>query len=147
MKKLFKKCFDKTFFKFILVGIVNTLVGTLVMFLMYNALGFTYWISSASNYIVGSIVSYFLNKHFTFKNMQTGFKPIIKFIINISLCYILAYGLAKPFVKILLSSQLTKVQENISMIVGMGLFVVLNYMGQRFFAFKDGKSYNTDSKL
>ena len=47
------KLIDKTTIKFILVGIVNTLVGTGVMFLMYNLLHASYWISSASNYIIG----------------------------------------------------------------------------------------------
>ena len=64
------KLIDKTTIKFILVGIVNTLVGTGVMFLMYNLLHASYWISSASNYIIGSIVSYVLNKYFTFIHSQ-----------------------------------------------------------------------------
>ena len=67
MKKL-QKIFDKTFWKFIMVGIVNTLFGTAVMFSFYNLLHFSYWVSSAANYIFGSILSYFLNKHFTFQN-------------------------------------------------------------------------------
>lgn len=53
------KLIDKTTFKFIFVGIINTLVGTSVMFVAYNLLHFSYWISSASNYIIGSIVSFF----------------------------------------------------------------------------------------
>ena len=56
-----KKLLDKTFLKFIAVGVVNTFIGTAVMFSFYNCFHFNYWISSAANYIVGSIVSYFLN--------------------------------------------------------------------------------------
>ena len=77
------KLIDKTTIKFILVGIVNTLVGTGVMFLMYNLLHASYWISSASNYIIGSIVSYVLNKYFTFQNNEKSFAMIIKFVMNI----------------------------------------------------------------
>lgn len=66
MKDKIKNILDVTFWKFVLVGIVNTLVGTAVMFAAYNVLHLSYWISSASNYVVGSIVSYFLNKYFTF---------------------------------------------------------------------------------
>ena len=33
------------------------------MFAAYNLLHLSYWVSSASNYVVGSIVSYFLNKY------------------------------------------------------------------------------------
>ena len=65
---MIKKLFDITFWKFILVGVINTLVGTAVMFGCYNLLHLSYWVSSAANYIVGSVVSYFLNKNFTFQN-------------------------------------------------------------------------------
>ena len=60
----------------------------------------------------------------------------MRFIINISVCYLLAYGIAKPLTARLLSSMPLKVQENGAMLVGMGLFVVLNYTGQRYFAFR-----------
>lgn len=130
------KILDKTFLKFMLVGCINTLVGTFVMFISYNLIGLGYWLSSALNYIVGSIVSYILNKNYTFQNKDKSIKTVIKFIINITLCYVIAYGIAKPLVINILSSQSQIIQENIAMIVGMGLFVILNYFGQRFFTFK-----------
>ena len=58
---------DPTVYRFILVGIVNTLFGTAIMFVFYNVFHLSYWISSASNYFFGSILSYFLNKSFTFR--------------------------------------------------------------------------------
>lgn len=128
--------FDKTMARFILVGIINTLVGTAVMFSFYNLFHMSYWVSSAANYIVGSIVSYFLNKYYTFGNRERNWKIVAKFIINIAVCYLLAYGIAKPLAAKLLSSMPVKVQENGAMLVGMGLFVMLNYTGQRYFAFK-----------
>ena len=64
MKILSKFGIDKELFKFILVGIANTLFGTAIMFGMYNLLGCNYYVSSACNYIFGSILSYFLNKYF-----------------------------------------------------------------------------------
>lgn len=141
-----KKFFDIKFWKFILVGILNTVVGNGLMFLLYN---FTplkgadfglingYWISSALGYIVGSVVSYFLNKHFTFKNTEKGIKPALKFALNIAVCYFLAYGLAQPLAEWLLSSQSEIVRTNLAMLAGMCLFVAFNYIGQRFFTFKE----------
>lgn len=130
------KLIDKTFLKFIFVGALNTLFGTAVMFVCYNALNLNYWISSAANYILGSILSYFLNKYFTFQNKDKGFKTVLKFIVNISLCYLIAYGAARPLVRLALSGGSEKFQENIAMLVGMGLFVILNYTGQRLAVFK-----------
>lgn len=136
MKKLIGRFCDRTFFRFIIVGIINTVVGTAVMFIFYNFFQFGYWFSSSANYVVGSVVSYFLNKYFTFQVKERNAKFVARFIINISICYLLAYGLAKPLVAKILSSMSENIQENGAMIVGMCLFVVLNYLGQRFFTFK-----------
>lgn len=139
LRAFIAKFFDKTFLKFILVGVVNTLFGTAVMFGFYNLLHLSYWISSAANYFFGSILSYFLNKHFTFKNTEKGAGTVVRFIVNITLCYLIAYGAAKPLVRLILSGASETVRDNIAMLVGMGLFVMLNYIGQRFFAFAEKK--------
>ena len=52
------------------------------------------------------------------------------------MCYLIAYGVAKPLVRAMLSGASVSIQENVAMLSGMCLFVVLNYLGQRFFAFK-----------
>lgn len=127
---------DKTFLKFVMVGVVNTVVGTSIMFVFYNVFHLSYWVSSASNYFFGSICSYLLNKHFTFQYHEKGFKSLIRFTINILVCYLLAYGIAKPFIRWIFSGFNDTIQDNISMALGMCLFVVFNYLGQRFFAFK-----------
>ena len=136
MKELISKFFDRTFLKFLIVGVINTLVGTAVMFGCYNLLHFGYWVSSAANYVVGSIVSYFLNKYFTFQVKERSIRFVVRFIINITICYLLAYGIAKPLVARILSSMPANIQENGAMLVGMCLFVAMNYIGQRFFAFR-----------
>lgn len=130
---------DKTLIKFVMVGIVNTLFGSAIMFAMYNLIGCSYWVSSAANYIFGSVLSFFLNKHFTFENKSKDVSVVIKFTVNIIVCYLLAYGLARPAVRLLLSDSNMKVRENVAMLAGMILFVGFNYIGQRFFAFADPK--------
>ena len=133
---MIKKLLDKTFWKFILVGCINTLFGAAIMFVFYNVFHLSYWLSSASNYFFGSILSYFLNKYYTFKYKERDWNVIIRFIINIAVCYLVAYGIAKPLVRHLLGSFSVTIQENGAMLVGMVLFTLLNYFGQRFFAFK-----------
>ncbi len=127
---------QKTFLRFLLVGVVNTLVGTAIMFGLYNIAGCSYWVSSAANYFFGSIISYFLNKYFTFQNKEKSLSQVIRFVVNIVICYFLAYGIAKPVCLFLLADASVAVRDNVSMLVGMCLFTGLNYFGQRFFAFK-----------
>lgn len=128
--------FDKTVIKFLAVGVVNTLVGCGTMFLIYNLAHCSYWVSSAANYVVGGIVSFFLNKYFTFQNKTWEWSQVWKFAVNVTVCYLLGYGLAKPLALHLLAGQAVNVQENVAMLVGMCLYTGLNYLGQRFFAFK-----------
>ena len=133
-----KKWIDGTVPRFLLVGVINTLVGCGAMFLLYNLAHWSYWLSSAANYVVGSVVSFFLNKRFTFRNQERGAGVVLRFAVNITVCWALAYGLAKPFTVWLLSGTgwSPQLQGNLSMLAGSGLFVLLNYFGQRFFAFR-----------
>ena len=129
--------FDRQFLKFCGVGVINTLVGSGVMYALYNLAHCGYWFSSAMNYVVGSVVSYFLNKYFTFKSRSQSWEEVARFALNIAVCYLIAYGMAKPLVRWIFSGLSETASDNLAMLGGMGLFVILNYLGQRFFAFKD----------
>ena len=82
---------DKTLYKFLLVGLINTALGASVMFVAYNMLGLSYWLSSAANYIVGSTLSYFLNKYYTFQNNEHSLGMIVISIILINIILIIIY--------------------------------------------------------
>lgn len=127
---------NNTFVRFIIVGIINTLVGMSIMFLLFNIFGCSYWISSAANYIVGSILSYILNRNFTFHSSQKQWKSVIKFTVNILICYLIAYGIAKPFILYTMVGVSSRSQGNIALLLGSILFVILNYTGQKLFVFK-----------
>lgn len=137
-----RKFLHPTMLPFLLVGIVNTVFGTSVMFFCSEFLNLGYWISSGANYFFGSILSFYLNKHFTFRSQETGGKVVIRFTLNIIICWLLSYGMAKPITLFSLrNTQLPdKLQEQCAMLVGMVLFTILNYLGQRFFAFHDKNS-------
>lgn len=140
MKKVCKMAIvDSKTIKFLIVGVINTLFGTAIMFGLYNLAGCSYWLSSVANYFFGSILSFFLNKTFTFQNKDSLKSTVPKFILNILLCYLLAYGIAKPLTLYLLQDISITIQENVAMLVGMCLFTGFNYVGQRYFAFREKK--------
>lgn len=124
--------------RFIIVGVMNTLIGMAAMFIAYNVFHLGYWVSSAMDYIIGSIFSYFANKYFTFRARQKSGSEIVRFVINILICYLLAYSIARPVVSGVLADVNWSVStvEQLSMIFGMCIFVVLNYFGQKFFVFR-----------
>lgn len=133
-----KKIFQMEQARFIVVGVLNTIIGTAAMFIAYNIFHMGYWMSSAMDYIIGSIFSYFANKYFTFQSHKKSGKEVVRFVINILVCYVIAYSVAKPVIFTLMKgiSLSVSLMEQISMILGMCIFIVLNYFGQKFFVFK-----------
>lgn len=121
--------------KFIWVGVINTLAGTAIMFGLYNLAGCSYWISSAANYFFASILSYWLNKRFTFGYRGHVLQSGIRFALNIGVCYGIAYGAARPLAEQILAQSPLSLRENAAMAAGMCIFTGLNYIGQRFFVF------------
>lgn len=124
--------------RFVIVGVMNTIIGTAAMLIAYNVFHMGYWLSSAMDYIIGSIFSYFANKYFTFKSDKKSKAEVIRFVINIVVCYFLAYGIARPVMDIVLKNITLSqsIMDQISMFFGMGIFIVLNYFGQKYFVFK-----------
>ncbi|MDO4177141.1 MAG: GtrA family protein [Bacillota bacterium] len=122
--------------RFIAVGIINTIVGCAIMFGLYNLAGCSYWLSSAANFVLTSILSYILNKKYTFKHSGDLAGSALRFAINIAVCYVLAFGIAKPLAIWILADCSRTVQENIAMFAGLCFFTVFNYLGQRLFAFR-----------
>lgn len=124
--------------RFVIVGVMNTIIGAAAMLIAYNVFHLGYWISSAMDYIIGSIFSYFANKYFTFKSEKKSVSEVIRFVINIVVCYFISYSVAKPIVEIVLRDMKLSISilEQFSMFFGMGIFIVLNYFGQKFFVFR-----------
>ena len=128
--------FEQT--RFIIVGVMNSIIGTVAMLIAYNVFHMGYWLSSVMDYVIGSIFSYFANKYFTFKVEKKSKEEVIRFVVNIVVCYLIAYGIARPIMDMAIGRfGLSKsLMDQISMLFGTGIFIVLNYFGQKYFVFK-----------
>lgn len=127
------KLIDASVPKFLLVGVGNTLLSA---FLMFALEGLGYWPSTAIAYVAGAVLSFFLNRRFTFRSREPVGRSAVKFALTVLVCYGVAYGDAR-----VVTGGLTGLLEPIwleraTKVLGMGLYTVLNYLGQRFFAFR-----------
>ncbi|KYJ85468.1 GtrA family protein [Sulfurovum riftiae] len=97
----------KTFVQFVtynIVGIVNTLVGFSVIFLlMFVGVGPT--LSNAIGYAIGSVLSYYLNKKYTFRSLGDSKTQALKFFMVLGLSYALNFvtlqwllGFVNPYI-------------------------------------------------
>ena len=134
--------FDFTLLKFGIVGVINTLAGSALIFTLYNAAGVGYWLSSSVSYILISILSFFLNKHFTFGVRQWSAFMVITFILTITFSYLVAYGASRPVMNLLLKNSALQIRENAALLMGMCLFTGLNYLGQRLIVFRKTEEKN-----
>ena len=142
------KLLRSSFLRFLLVGVGNTLLSMVIMFLLED-LG--YWPSTAIAYVAGAVLSFFLNRTFTFHSEEKLGRSAVKFAANVAVCYVAGYGLAKLLVPIPTEPTAVPVVwfERLSKLVGMGLYTIFNYFGQRFFAFrktKGGKDRGDDPR-
>ena len=128
------KIFDKSFIKFLIVGLLNTGVSFVLMFLLE---GLGYWVSTSIAYIVGAAVSFFLNRKYTFNSDEKLLKAAIKFALSVAVCYVIAYSVAKPLMAWVLSkTSISSIwTERVTKIFAMGLYTLINYFGQKFVAF------------
>ena len=63
IKALFEKYKDfiMEVIHFGIVGVMNTLLGYLIMSGLYNLAHWNYWVSSGTSYFIGSVFSYYMN--------------------------------------------------------------------------------------
>ena len=98
MNHLHHHLVDRKLMRFAAIGTADTILGMGIMFGMYNWLGCGYWVSTAANYLITSVISFFANKYLTFHNHQKSIRQAFRFAANIALCYVFAFSVAKPLV-------------------------------------------------
>ncbi len=122
-----------------MVGVINTFMGWVIMAVLYNLIHMNYWLSSGISYFIGSVFSYYANSKVTFKVEHKDKWLPWRFALNIIVCYLAAFGVAQPLVEKVLAAQPKVIVDNVAMILGMGIFIVMNFFGQKLFVFRKRK--------
>ncbi len=124
-----------------MVGVINTLMGWVIMAVLYNLIHLNYWLSSGISYFIGSVFSYHANARLTFKVENKDKWLPWRFAVNIIVCYLAAFSVAQPLVRKVLASQPQVIVDNVAMFLGMCMFIVLNFFGQKLFVFRKTKKH------
>lgn len=126
------------FFRFLIVGVINTLVGLSIIYILLHIAGLSFWLATFIGNSIGAVVSYTLNKTFTFKSSATVSKSAIRFIFAILACYFISYYLGKQLANWALD-QVPFLPNNyktdIAVLFGTGLYTITNYFGQKIIVF------------
>lgn len=127
----------QTFIRFLLVGILNTIIGMGLMFLLKIGLNWPYWMATFIGNSIGAAVSFFLNRSFTFNSKVSMGKGMIKFIAVILICYLASFSAGRFIASFGIAIPITTVipADNLAIVIGTGLYTILNYLGQKRFVF------------
>jgi len=132
-----KKLTDNSFVRFLMVGVGNTLLSAVITLVLYNGLNVRPVVSSAIAYVAGAVMSFFLNRWFTFHSQEEFWRSAVKFAINVAVLWTLTTPFLQPWAaKVLRGWMGEKWANSLALLGCMGLYTILNYFGQRFFAFR-----------
>lgn len=128
-----------TLTRFLLVGVINTLTGLSVIFLLLNVVELSYWFSTFVGNAVGAFVSYLLNRNFTFHSDVRFNIGFFKFVVVILICYICSYAMSSWLMDKLASTVVMVRfvgENNLAVLVGSLFYTVSNYLGQKYVVFR-----------
>lgn len=152
MKKV-KRMVDRAFVLYLIVGVLNFIVCTALMFFLFNACGFSEHLAPLFNYGLGSLIWFLGCKYIIFPGCKTSFQQILRFTLEVAVCYVISYYLIAPYAApFVLRSETVyawftfgggaKVTANCEMAIGALAYALLNYFGQRYFVFTDRFEYH-----
>lgn len=139
---------DRTLVLYVLVGVLNFVVCTSLMFLLFNLCGVSEHVAPIVNYGMGSLIWYLSCQYLLFKGHPTTWKRVLFFLVEVLLCYLLSYYIIAPMAAQLLLrwdfarwvfafGGADKLQANCEMGIGALTYALLNYFGQRYLVFSD----------
>lgn len=143
---------SKEFTKYCLVGVFNTLVGLSAAYFCLNFLKQSYLFSTAVAYVIGIVVSFVLNKTFTFKDENKDyFKLFFKFVLTMLPSYVVSYFLGWAIARFvfsishlevflvrisdLLNMTAVKFTDNVAVLISMVIYVILGFSVNKFLIF------------
>ena len=114
--------------RFGLVGVLNTIVGLSVIYLLKWALSVPDFPANLGGYAVGLIVSYILNSRWTFASKRPISSALPSFVAVILVAYIINYSI----VALALNSG---INGYVAQALGVLPYSLTTYFGSRFFVF------------
>ncbi|MEI7025110.1 GtrA family protein [Paenibacillus sp. y28] len=144
MKTLVMRLAGQRFVRFLLVGVINTLIGLGSTLLLLNWAGLNYWWATFLGNASGAVVSYILNRTFTFRSKAGLASSFWRFVLVIVVCYFLSYGISLWISRMLVSmlgalgsqSATELWEKNGAALLGAVIYTLSNYAGHKYFTFR-----------
>lgn len=118
------------FIRYLLVGVTNTAIGYGLIFGFMYLAGLSPEASNAAGYGISLMVSYLLNRHYTFNSRGAQRGEVMRFLAAFAVAY------ALNFVTLVLLVRVAGAHEGVSQIVSGAIYVIASYFMNKFFVFR-----------
>lgn len=120
------------FLRYLCVGVINTLVGLTSILILFNIFHLNYWIATSIGNIIGIIVSFFLNKRYTFKYNGVKAQSLFKFLLVSLISYIISYSLGY-YIGNLIENIIPSIEifDNFVIIFSSGIYTIIGFIGHK----------------
>lgn len=120
--------------RFLLVGVFNTALGYAVIFGCMYLAGLSPELSNAAGYMVGLLVSYFLNRYFTFRSAQRRSTEFARFV----LVFLTAY--TGNLVVLVVLVRILTVHAGFSQVIAGVIYIGTAYMLNKHYVFRSSEA-------
>ncbi len=116
--------------KYGIVGVSNTLITAVVIWIIMKIFGFSDVVSNITGYVAGVLNSFIWNKQWTFKSNAGWLSSALRFGLVFGICYLLQLGLL-----LYLNKHLT-IDPYYNQLIAMAFYTVINFVMNKYFTFK-----------
>lgn len=117
--------------RFGIVGVINTLITLIVIYVLQELLHVKYTTANLAGYIAGVINSFFWSKLWVFKKLNSNFmREAVLFLVSFGVCY----GI--QFVALLGLVELLHLDETWAQLVSMAVYTLCNFAMNKCITFK-----------
>lgn len=117
--------------KFGIVGVSNTLLTAITIWILLRVLHFNDYSSNIVGYIVGLVNSFIWNRKWTFANTAKVKDTIFKFIITFAISYLFQLG------NLYLLIHYTQIDSYICQLISIVVYTIINFILNKYYTFKD----------
>jgi putative flippase GtrA len=130
------------FAKYAIVGVMNTLLTLIVIFLCKSVFGINAYVSNAIGYIVGVINSFIWNRQWVFRSNGALSRQAVHFIIGFLVCYAVQFLVVWTLNQFVLKDVelhivvMTLSGYGIATLIGNVCYTLCNFVYNRLITFK-----------
>lgn len=119
--------------KYGIVGIGNTLITALVIWVLLKGVGLSDVTSNVLGYVAGLVNSFIWNKQWTFQSKAGWMQSGLRFFAVFALCYLLQLG------ALLLLNATLQIDPYYNQLIAMAFYTVVNFICNKVYTFKESE--------